>query len=179
MAVRKSEGSRLLGKVNAQTVEIGAALGVTHSIVSQWSGGTKRPGDRNRAELFRLYGIPEDSWDREPGRPRVEPPAPSLSPAEPHGGEAERRLRSVLAELDAMDPTTLSDQARLRRASTIAQCSKLLGHATGESQDLSESRLLRLPALRRIVEAIRRALVPWPDAMQRVAEELERIGGER
>ena len=178
LAAKRSEGSRLLGRVSATQGDIGAALGVSQAAVAQWAGGTKRPGTSHRQELFRLYGIALDTWDRPPNVQRT-PAKDPVSAADPTRsmGEAATRLRAVLGELEAMDPGELSDQARLRRASTMANILKQLGQQTGESQEIGEARIVRLPAWRRVVEAMLRALDPWPAAQAAVAKTLDELGG--
>src|SRR5262249_3323193 len=52
-----------------------------------------------------------------------------------------------------------------------------LGKLTGETLSIDEARIVRLPAWRRIEQALVRALTPWPDALRAAGEELSRLSG--
>lgn len=58
----RSEGSRLLGAVEATQVEIARRVGVKQSTVAAWIAGQKTPIPKHRQELRTLYGIPYDAW---------------------------------------------------------------------------------------------------------------------
>jgi hypothetical protein len=63
---------------------------------------------------------------------------------------------------------------RLLQRSALAQVREL-AKLTGEADAMPDSKIVKLPGFRRIVEDIVRALGPYPDAMAAVAAELERI----
>jgi hypothetical protein len=69
----------------------------------------------------------------------------------------------------ALSPT----QHRLLRGQLVGFVERL-GKLTGETLQIPESKLVRLPAFQRLAEVIKRALEPWPPAMVAVAEALRR-----
>lgn len=84
-----------------------------------------------------------------------------------------------------MPEDDLSPQHRLRRAMTRAQCAQILARQTGEGLEITDAKLVRLPAFRRILETVRNAVqaVTCPKcrtavglvALDAIAEALERV----
>ena len=86
-------------------------------------------------------------------------------------------VRAEIADLSAMKPTK-SMTTRTQRQNQIKRCADILrklGEVTGESLRIPESKIVRLPAFRRVVDEIVRALEPWPEAMASVGQALDRI----
>jgi hypothetical protein len=94
--------------------------------------------------------------------------------------DAEARLRDQLARLDALRSAgeDLSPGSRLRLETATTRAIELLAKFRGEGQALDEARIVRLPAWRRVSEAIVAALVPYPEASAAVLAALRALGGE-
>lgn len=69
----------------------------------------------------------------------------------------------------ALSPT----QHRLLRGQLVGFVERL-GKLTGETLQMPESKVVRLPAFVRLVDVMKRALEPWPEAMVAVAEAFRR-----
>jgi len=96
--------------------------------------------------------------------------------------DAEGRLRAQLQRLDEIRGAALSDaamppQTRLRLEATETRCIELLSKLTGEGQEISEARILRTPAWRRLQDAIVDALQPFPAAAVAVSRALKELAG--
>lgn len=176
----RSEGVFLLMRSGATQEEIAAATGIHRTRIAHYFSGLRKPGDKNKRLFKKHYGVPLESWGRTPkGEPA---PKPSLHTYANGGGSvlarAERlqgMVDSLLAKLDADTKATPLEKAKVMAstASTIT----LLGKLTGESQEISEARIVRLPAFRRIVEKMKEALRPHPDAARAVGEALKELDG--
>lgn len=172
----RSRGSYELAKLGLTQDEIAERLGCKRPQVTWWLSGERRPNERRRAQIFAVYGIKPEWWDE-----------PQLSAALPvrHGGSsssatvkdrAERMLRMldhVLEEVENDTSSTPLEKIRtMQRATPTIQG---LGKLTGEAQEMSEHKIIRLPAWRRIEETIATALTPWPKAARAVAEALQQL----
>jgi hypothetical protein len=67
-------------------------------------------------------------------------------------------------------------QYRMMRGSTLSALTAL-GEITGETLQMPESKVVKLPAFRRLVDAMTKALEAYPEAMTAVAAALERAAG--
>lgn len=182
MTNRKTEGARLLGKVSATQIEIAASIGVSQGCVAQWAAGPKKPSETNRARLFSCYGIAPDAWDRAAGVPRAEAPAtvqPDDEPV-PRRVDALGGIQQEIARYDrALADPELSDLRKVAFAKARVSALRTYAQLEGTAGEISESRVIRMPAFRRVLAVLRAALEPWPDALASVGKELERLGGER
>lgn len=182
----RTEGSRLLAATGLDHSTVAAELGVTRQAVQAWIAGDKAPSAARRSAAEKRYGVPVDAWDRPAGHPKpvvvVEAVAADASPAVGGSYDAEQRLRAQLTRLDKLradgerEDADLPPQARLRLEVTMLRCTEALARFTGEGQEIGESRIVRLPAWRRIQDAIVVALRPWPDAAVAVMKALKEIG---
>lgn len=172
----RTEGIRLLSATGLDHATIASELGVSRQAVQQWLSGEKKPGTARRAGILQRYGVPEAAWDTPVAGAMPEPVEP------PDAGEskfdAEARLRAQLARLDALRKAggDLPPAQRMRLESTETKCIELLGKMTGEGQEIGESRIVRLPAWRRIQESVISALRPWPAAAAAVVKALKEFG---
>lgn len=190
----RTEGARLLSSTGLDHASIAAEVGISREAVTQWLSGDKRPSAARRLTLCKRYGVPVDAWDRPAGAPRAAVPGSVPVSQHAEGGvstadeaptgvgarfDAEARLRAQLARLDALRSTASEDlppQVRMRLEATETRCIELLGKLTGEGQEIGESRIVRLPAWRRIQDAIVVALRPYPDAAVAVMAALKELG---
>lgn len=176
MVPTRSEGSRLLSKLNPTQGEIAAEIGVGQSIVAQWIGGTKRPGAANRDEMFRLYAIPQDAWDREPGQARPDAPA-KASRSEGGPVDPERETREQIARLRVLlTEPGMTTREQLAVESNLGEALKTLARLSGG--EITEAKILKSPAWRRLEQHIARTLTPWPAALAALGASLEKLGGE-
>lgn len=180
-----------LARTGATQDEIAERVGVSRGLVSMWLSGQRVPRAENRTAIRKRYGIREATWDqpRAPARSRERPstpppPAPG-EPAPPPALEEGSSVRAKALRLGRMVQELLDGIANdtfalpLERAKVMASAAStltLLGKLSGETQEISEQRILRLPAWRRIEDVIAAALDPWPEAMRAVGEALRAIG---
>lgn len=61
----KSEGSRLLGKVEMTRREAARVVGVSHATIGAWISGERIPKLDHRRALAKALQIPESSWPAE------------------------------------------------------------------------------------------------------------------
>lgn len=118
-----------------------------------------------------------------PAKRPKRPPAPSVPPPVVTSAMgAVRLLQELIAEdiacvrsgRDRHGKKLTPTAHRLLQATAMKNITGL-AKLTGEADAMSDSKIVKLPGFRRIVEDIVRALGPWPDAMAAVAAELERI----
>jgi transcriptional regulator with XRE-family HTH domain len=177
--LHRSRGSVLLARTGKTQEELAARLGVSRSLVGHWLTGHRVPTKLEvRTALRKAFAIPVEAWD--------EPAESALATQDTTttwtADSVQARAQRLQSMIDAM-----TDQ--LQQSATPAEFSKFcrsitpalthLGRLTGETLSIDESRIVRLPAWRRIEEALVRALAPWPDAMRAAGEELRRLAGER
>ena len=133
-------------------------------------------------------GVPVQTQPQpEAGNPPGAPPSPTSvrPPAVDAWGDTVRAraaklqamVDKLLLELDTDPDSTPRERSKVMHSA--AQTLGLIGRITGESQDLPEAKLLKLPALRRVQDRIVEALSPWPDALRAVGEALQEMGTEK
>lgn len=172
----RSRGSFELAKLGLTQDEIAERLDCKRPQVTWWLSGERKPNEKRRDQIFAKFALKPEWWD-EPALSAVLPPR--------HGGSsssasvkdrAERMLRMldhVLEEVENDKTATPLEKIRtMQRATPTIQG---LGKLTGESQEVSEQKIIRLPAWRRIEETIAEALTPWPKAARAVAEALQKL----
>ena len=179
----RSRGAVLLAQTGKTQEEIAARVHASRSLVSHWMPGRRVPSAANRVALRSAYGIPIEAWD-EP--PEAAPPGDAGAERRSKAAAevAEVSVRAQAAQLSRVVRETLERvQAAggepewiLKQSRSATAILQYLGKLTGETQEMSEARIVRLPAWRRIQSAIEHALARWPEAMNAVGEELQRIG---
>lgn len=147
----------------------------------------------NRAALKRAYKIPLEAWDQEIEKPptvakKIAPPVVAAAGEEDAASIAEFSVRARALKLDATiqekleliekDPHVTPLEWFKCVQTALAQLERL-GKLTGQTQEINEAKILRLPAFARIEEVLIRTLSEWPAALQKVGEELQRMGGEK
>lgn len=181
----RSRGSLALARLGMTQDAIATRVKRSRAAVGHWIAGRRKPRKAERAALAKL-GVPDLWWDEdvEVTPPKEPPPqkAPERPESEWSGPVAVKalRLERMLGELldgVADDPeTTPLEKAKVM--SSAASTLTALGRLTGEMQDMSEQRILRLPAWRRIQTELIEALQPWPDAMLAVGNRLRELSGD-
>lgn len=106
----------------------------------------------------------------------VKPAAPARTGPDDVRDLAGTMLDQIRREMAAVscDPVLTPDM----RAKTYARLAHSLASAakfTGEAGDVPESKLLKLPAMRRVFDAVLAALAPWPDALRACADALDQL----
>lgn len=106
-----------------------------------------------------------------PGAPPEEPgPVPTAS------SMAEQLGRFCQARLVALETNAgLSELDRGRAAERLSLALTRLGQLTGETLDLPESKLVRMPRLKAIFATVIDALTPWPQALAAMADAVKRL----
>lgn len=65
-----------------------------------------------------------------------------------------------------------------QRGTLMRRCAAMLrelGELTGETLEIPESKLVRMPQLRRLFERVTKALEPWPAALAAVSEAMAAV----
>lgn len=168
--------------------DLAARIGCKREQVAYWRTGARIPSSQNRERLCELFGIPVASWD-EGASVKPTDTAKASTPIDyivPRleaddgtvAGKARRLDRLVRKMLDAIEQNTeMTDFQRFQLATDVHRLLDKLGKLTGESAVISVSRVLRLPAWRRIQDTVLDALKPHPKALAAVIERVERLGG--
>lgn len=179
----RSQGAFELSRLALTQEQIAAKLGRKQEQVSRWVNGQLRPSKATRAAMFVAFGIRPEAWDElAKGSPLQEAPQAPAAPDEALDDKsvrarAERLQRMLDAQLGQLErDTQATPLERAKVMSSVAATLKVLGAITGEAQEIGESRILRLPAWRRIEDALIEALRPWPEAARAAAETLREMG---
>ncbi len=109
-------------------------------------------------------------------RPRRAIPADASRPITVAAGAETlaQLVRDELAKLAKAKGTATHRQNQIKRCVATL---KMLGELTGETLQMPESKVVKLPAFRRLVDVVTRALDPWPEAMVAVRDAIERAAG--
>lgn len=185
----RSEGAIQLGKIGRTDEELAARLDCKRAQVTQWRLAIRTPGTANRTRMRDKLKIPVPSWDVFPrGAPRADVIASTpldYEPASPSADDgsvqakAKRLERLVRSMLDAIEvDKSLTTMERFRLSTDVHNLLDKLGKLTGESQQMPETRILRLPAWRIIQERTIAALRPFPKALAAFVSAVEGLGGE-
>lgn len=200
----RSHGAVLLARTSLTERDIAARVGgVERAAVGHWKTGRKRPGPKNRETLRALFGIPVEAWDRPatgpwdppPSQPPAGDPTQNMPIAGPGRGlgttivppppsdtfPTPRALAATLIQ----QASSLLHQAQTDKTMTPRELAKVMdlagsaitraGRLTGDSQTISEDRLVHMPAFRRVSEALVEATKEWPDAQRAIGEALLRL----
>lgn len=180
-----TEGQRQLCGIKAQGTTIARRIGVGKSAVTRWRQGQESPDPTHRQLLERHYGVPARMWELSPvvsassngkhskGLENTKPESLERLPA----GWTLQTLEKIMQRLDrrmqepALTTAELGNLAT-RLHSFIALRSKLLGDSRSDEQKLLDS-----AAWQELVEHLRAALEPHPEALLAITERLERLGG--
>ena len=170
-----SEAAYRLRRLAKPREEIATLCEVSGPAVSQWLSGATRPGKRQRSALHGAYGIPTDLWDVARPRREEQPSEASQQADEPFDlGEKVRRLeRAVnrtLGDLDTSESPTEAAKLAQSLAGTLLALAKL------KAEDpITLRRLWKSDVWRRVEDAHRRALRPYPEAAAALARELRAL----
>ncbi len=112
--------------------------------------------------------------------PEAPPPSPPTNPAETVQ-EIAARMRSVIQQdLARLEDRSVrlseSDRRNNLKACTVAL--KGLAEVTGELREIPDSKLIKLPGFRRVLERLGIALTPWPEAVHAVGIALKELSEE-
>lgn len=172
----RNEGAYLLGRVGLPDAVIAARIACSRPQVTNYRLCKLKPRRVNRTALHVEFGIPEEAWDR-----------PYSAPAEPaavnglngHGMATGDIGPDVLKALILDTVKALGSSAtpyeRLRIMRSATDTLTALGKLTGETLDMPEEKILRLPAYRKLKAQILEALRPWPEAIHALAQYLGEV----
>lgn len=176
-----SAGSVALKRAGHSRERISRDTGVSYQVAAKWLEGHRKPTAAMRPRLHALYGVSPVQWDEPP--PVTERREISRSPDAPkHAGPEDVRdtaagmLAQVQKELTtvATDPVLTPDE-RAKVYDKLARTLTTVAKITGAATDMPESKILKLPALRRVLDEILTALAPWPEAIRACAEAIARL----
>ena len=173
----RSKGAVLLSRTGLTASEIAVELDVGETIVKYWRLGEKVPPLDKRRSLSKAYAIPVEAWD-EPASLAAVSPMPIMGDkvTEADIDRAAVQLFGVALYLTekVRSCESVGDMAKVA-AGANAYLEKSARMA-GISLDVSEAKLLRTPAWRRVHRAIFEALRPFPEAARAVGEAILTIG---
>ncbi len=198
---KQSEGALQLGRLGRTDDELAVRLECKREQVSYWKNGVRIPAPASRAKLFRVLKIPIDAWDQYPRGSSQAAAIGGVVASTPIDYEvwagddgsvsakAKRLDRLVRSMLDVLEAEKAHDDSTPREAKlhTLEQFRLAtdahalldkIGKLTGETQQIPESRIVRLPAMRRILDRCVGALKPYPAALAAFSEALRELGGE-
>ena len=179
----RTQGSIEISKLRYTQAEIAERMGVSRVLVTYWGTGERKPTRMRMQMLKTLFGIPEEAWFQAPGRVKVtggkvvpfQRPRPAK--VDPNssftqiGAELRARVIGLLemgAEAEAEGDRKMALRATKEATATYAQ----LGRITGEGKDLDETRVAKLPAVRRVIDAVLEVISSDPKMLARVREVL-------
>ena len=174
-----SQGAAALAGSGKTQEEIAERLKISRSLVSMWLCHRRVPSKAHRKAVREAYGIAEGSWDAPAKRARaVAAAAPVVLPTDTSVNGRVAMLHAMIDEAIASSRapgTSPAEKAKTaqRAAATLA----ILARITGESAVIDEAKLVKLPALRRVFDALIEALTPWPEAMRAAGEALAVLDG--
>lgn len=172
----RSKGAIALARTGLTQEQIAEKLGCAREQVSYWLTGARKPGKAWRTAIELAFGIAPKLWDEypEPEAPRDETPnANEDRSVRARAERFQRMLDDILERVENDSSATPHEKAKVIKDASAALA--VLGRITGEAQEIGEQRILRLPAWRRIEDALATALVPFPKAARAVAEALEEL----
>jgi transcriptional regulator with XRE-family HTH domain len=168
---RRNRGAVMLARIGETQTKIAERTKCTREQICRFQSGERLPGPLNRARIKKEFGIPETAWDEEPTAAAPVPTGPLDDTIAGRVSRLQRTIDKIQEEVLA-DPDT-TRREKLAELKGAIEATGLLAKLTGESQEMSEARLIRLPVMRRLVEQLLKALEPWPDAMRAAGEALK------
>lgn len=171
----RSRGAVQLARVGETQEAIAAKVKCSRVEVAYFQSGKRKPGPMNRTRFRRHYNIPETAWDEEPETVVSEHLYTSTNLT---SDSVEDRVARLQRTIDKIQEEALTDGQTTRREKlaelkAAIEATALLAKLTGESQQISEAKLLKLPQLRNIFDRLLAALEPWPEAMHAAGKALK------
>lgn len=174
--MRTSGALQFARRVSNQS-EFAKKIGVQQGTVSKWANGDMVPTIEFRAIIFRELEIPETDWDVYPElqakAPANEPIRARRRPVREIAEDLESFVTSVMRRVQDDRMATPVEQAKV--AATLAQSLMLLGRISGETSQMTEAAILKLPTFRRVMKDLLDALTPWPEAMKAIVDKMGEI----
>jgi transcriptional regulator with XRE-family HTH domain len=169
---KRNHGAVLLAKFGESQVDLAKKAGLAREQIAYFQSGQRRPGPLNRARLKKAFGIPEKAWDEEPA-------ASAPASSDPIDDTIDGRITRLQRTIDQIQEDVLADTSTTRREKLgelkeAIAATALLAKLSGESQEISYVRLIRLPVMRVAIDQLLKALEPWPEAMLAAGEALKR-----
>ena len=172
----RSRGSYELGRRDETQPELAEKLGKSQTLVSFWISGERAPSARNRDLIEAVLGIEVRAWDQPVPRP-PKPRPRAEAPLDASVGALATRLIAILrAELERLEKERGTPLERVRLGEKIASTLAQLAKMTGESAEISESKILKTPAWKQLRDRMLEALAPFPDAARAIGEALQKVG---
>lgn len=176
LPAKESLGSHQLQRCGKTQGELQELFSVAPREISRWLSGVRRPGLKRRRAIEKELGIPADAWDQDaPDQPEVEATTASSSATE----QADRMRRLIDNQLASLEAGGSSPEQTVKLMKSLGGTISDLGKLTGESLAITEAKILRSPAWRRIQSAIVEALEPHPEILDEVLEAITNLVTER
>jgi transcriptional regulator with XRE-family HTH domain len=163
VAAPQSEGQRRLRAVveadgyPAVATKLGANKGTVH----RWVNGERQPSAEVRQRLEDVLGIPLASWGQSAGVAPARPVQAAQDIVRASRGADDDAFEALLAEIGDIDTSKLL-------ATDAAKIIKLRWDMLADAEKrrrTREDQLAGHPSFARVVEALVRALKPYPDAL--------------
>lgn len=178
----RSAGAVLFARIGRTAEELAAEFRVSRSHAGFLLVGRKKPSDILRRRIFDRYPQIEPMlWDLPPTAleappvptiPSDVPPvdAPPTLSAYAQAVQLKRIVDRIVHQVENDPSITLRERMRVIQAAAVTNVQ--LGKVTGENREVSEAKIVNHPVWRGVVDALRKALTPWPDAMLAAGEAL-------
>lgn len=180
--IARSAGSVALQRLQDRQVDIAERVEVNQSLVARWGTGERSPTSAQRKLLRAEFGIPIGSWDK----PAEAAPAPEAAAAPAEAKSTPLNGISFRTETQRLYDETIrlrtrgewyrdrnNDKMYLKFTREAAVQQTLLGRLLGVTTQISEERILRMPAFRNLIDRVLGAVAPWPEALRAIIETLE------
>lgn len=154
----RSLGASKFSRLAVTLEEASNRIGVSKSAISKWRSGEAKPGRNMRQAISREWPeIAEGDWSQGEETRQAPAAGPALSSMTAIGeanlvaaNDLLRMADDAQREVDG-DPDVSS---RLRNMQLIAKLRGDLGRITGDTRELTDEKLVRMPAVTRLLERV-------------------------
>lgn len=177
--IARSAGSVALQRMSERQVDIADRIQVDRTLVARWGTGDRSPTPAQRKLLRACCGIPIAAW----GKPAEAAP---VLPSSVDEESLPLSATSFRAETQKLFDETVrlrrraeafresnNDKMYIKFLREAAVQQTLLGRLLGVTSQISEERMLRVPAFRSLIDRVLRAVAPFPEALRAIIETLE------
>lgn len=172
-----NDGARALIASGLTATAIGKIAHVSRQAAQKWLDCRGIPGDDSQLLLEAAGLATRAQWTGAPQPPpTVASPAAPTRPKCPGPRTPVQRLEDALAEYDQLLAGDVPLGARARFMTARDAATERLGRLQGET--LTEAKILKSPAFRRILRTIQAAVAPWPEVVRAIAVAMQQLAGE-
>jgi transcriptional regulator with XRE-family HTH domain len=167
-----SEGRRLLLRLAVAQATVAKAVKVERSLVAKWLSGVRVPSEQVKKRLEVAFDIPPAAWNQRAKKDPAPKPAPPVDPKDLRV-DVHARIKQLDLEIaQLMTDRNYKGRERVQMLKAATSMLDLLGKMTGET-GITEAKILRSPAWRRLESVLIGALRKHPEARASVAQALD------